>query len=133
MCPQVELTTSSSGSGASAWENLVATVAKLEFVAGAVAGQGRLEEGGSYARYKGILEVKAAQTLKTTEQIMVIPAPLRPKSEVTFREVGAFAVIGGVMTACKLLINENGSVSYKGPELKAADQIILDGLTYNLT
>jgi hypothetical protein len=103
------------------------TVKQAEGIASWPAGF-RLENAGTVVRLRGVVQISAAEEVKTTNALVTIPGT-------AFRPVGSeawirTATVGERMVILKVL--ENGQIRPVGTALKAGEQIILDGSTFTI-
>lgn len=93
----------------------------------------RVEESGAALRLRGIIKVKAGETLKLGETIFTLPEGSRPPGKVDlfcYGETGA-ATAGLIQIATTGVVTVVAWLS--GTEAGAGKVLILDGLTFNLT
>jgi hypothetical protein len=108
-----------------AWEGLTLGT-KVE--AGTLQTPGvRAEDGKTMARLRGSPKVKAAEEVKAGETIATIPAGFRPPSTVHLATMNPQTGVAG-----ELIIASTGVITAAGGYV-AANEILLDGLSFNLT
>lgn len=84
-------------------------------------------EGGEDVRLRGALEVKAAETLGAGEEMILLPAALRPPANIDFPTI----TFPGLLEI-RITIGSNGKVRCGGTALVAGESVIFNGFVYPL-
>ena len=109
----------------SAWSALTLAAKVEEEAVDQVPGV-RSEGGGTVARLRGVLHIKAAEKLAAGGLLFTAPAGFRPPKQIFF-------VIGwGVAKSTLVSMNTSGEAKVQN-EISAGELLPLDGVTYNLT